>query len=136
MNKEPDPYQKGDVLQVNVGVTHYGIYVGNGHVIHNSKQRSCITKETLKTFSGGGEIALSHEIVPENREETVEYAESHLEDDYYLFSNNCEHFARAACGKLKESKQLQDAVAAVVILALIILLISSSSEESNKDDKT
>ncbi len=100
-------YQSGDVLKIDCsGFSHYGIYVGDDTVIHNSKALRKVEETPLKEFSKGKTISLSS-ITSTNRDVTVYNARKYLGLQYELFSDNCEHFVRMSCGLIKESTQVQ-----------------------------
>ena len=81
------------------GYTHHGIYVGNQQVIHYSgfskgPWAGPIEIVSLATFTQGKPTHVSaSSYFLYSRAEAVIRAYSRLgEDDYRLFSNNCEHF--------------------------------------------
>lgn len=50
-------FNPGDILKVQYpAFPHYGIYIGEGKVIHASKEHSCVKKSTLKEFSDNRQI--------------------------------------------------------------------------------
>ena len=89
---------KGDHLYVlRKGFTHHGIYDGKGNVYEYKRQEGVIISN-LSSFASGSKIR----ICPEKKSPTfytcneiIERAESRIgEENYNLFSNNCEQFAR------------------------------------------
>lgn len=100
-------YNLGDVLSIQyIGFKHYGIYAGDGRVIHNSKQVKRVEDVSLEEFTDNRQIQLSN-IRSENPALSVQEAKKYLGLPYGLFSENCEHFVRTTCGLVKESTQVQ-----------------------------
>lgn len=100
-------YNLGDVLSIQyTGFKHYGIFIGNNAVIHNSKKFKRIEEISLTDFSDNRKISIS-DIKPEDPNIAVQTARKYLGVPYDLFSENCEHFVRTACGLTKESTQVQ-----------------------------
>ena len=100
-------YKLGDVLLIQYfGFKHYGIYAGNGTVVHNSKKFLKVEEISLEKFTDGKELILSN-IKSSNPDLAVQTAKKYLGISYNLFSENCEHFVRVACGLEKESAQVQ-----------------------------
>ncbi|OON93224.1 MAG: hypothetical protein ATN31_06860 [Candidatus Epulonipiscioides saccharophilum] len=92
----------GDHLWVwRLGYTHHGIYIGSGKVIHYLKER--VKEDTLENFARGSKIRIRpYEDSPAHysQHEIICRARSRIgENNYDLFSNNCEHFVRwCRCG--------------------------------------
>lgn len=100
-------YKLGDVLLIQyIGFKHYGIYSGNNTVVHNSKKFLKVEEISIENFKNGKEIIFSS-IKALNPELAVQTAKKFLGVPYNLFSENCEHFVRVACGLKKESTQVQ-----------------------------
>ena len=100
-------YKLGDVLSIQyLGFKHYGIYAGNDTVVHNSKKIFKVEEISLEKFKDGKEVILSS-IKSLNPELAIQTAKKFLGVPYNLFSENCEHFVRVACGLEKESTQVQ-----------------------------
>lgn len=100
-------YNIGDVLFIQyTGFKHYGIYIGENTVIHNSKKFFKVEEISLEDFSDNKETNLST-IKSENPALAVQTAKKYLGVPYNLFGENCEHFVRTACGLVKESTQVQ-----------------------------
>ncbi|WP_406666748.1 lecithin retinol acyltransferase family protein [Gallaecimonas sp. GXIMD1310] len=100
-------FNVGDVLSIQyTGFKHYGIYVGNDVVIHNSKKFGLVQEISLRDFAGNRDISLSS-IKPDNPMLAVQRAKKYLNLPYNLFSENCEHFVRTVSGLAKESTQIQ-----------------------------
>ncbi|ELT6289791.1 lecithin retinol acyltransferase family protein [Vibrio cholerae] len=113
-------YELGQVLKIQyTGFKHYGIYVGNNMVIHNSKKYHRVEETDLTSFADNRNIEKSS-IKAENPALAVQTARKYLGIPYSLFSENCEHFVRTACGLVKESTQVQKyLISAVGIGALL-----------------
>ena len=100
-------YNPGDVLCVQyTGFKHYGLYIGNNLVIHNSKKFKKVCEIALEEFADGKEIRASN-IKAEDPSLAIQTAQKYINVPYDLFSENCEHFVRTVCGLAKESTQLQ-----------------------------
>ncbi len=100
-------YELGQVLKIQyTGFKHYGIYAGNNTVIHNSKKYHRVEEIDLNSFADNKPIQVSS-IKAENPVLAVQTAKKYLGVPYNLFSDNCEHFVRTACGLVKESTQVQ-----------------------------
>ena len=68
-------YNEGDVLKLSMeGITHYGLYTGNGFVIHNSKKLRVVKESTLEEFSDGYPISISSGITANNKALAVQTA--------------------------------------------------------------
>jgi len=110
-------YNLGDVLKVQYsGFRHYGIYVGDGIVIHNSKKFKKVEEISIEDFSDGKQLSISSNIKTDNPELAVQAAKKYVGVPYQLFTENCEHFVRLSCGLVKESTQIQK----YLIVALIM----------------
>ena len=100
-------YAAGTVLKLDFGTFfHYGIADGLGYVIHNSKRRLQVTRETYDEFADGREIQVS-DITSQNPHHAVILAQRYIGMPYNLIKSNCEHFARLCHGLEKESTQIQ-----------------------------
>jgi hypothetical protein len=114
--------ERGDIICADRGLyRHYGIYAGNGSVIHYASNKGdfgksvCVRKTSLgrfrkkspcyvcrlpKSFTG------THKVF--SPEQTLERALSRLgEASYCLFSNNCEHFVLWCKTGYAESEQVE-----------------------------
>jgi hypothetical protein len=111
--------QPGDWVRVVVprfgGVLHHGIvrrllFVAGGiavEVIHNTKDEGVMVSEWSE-FAGHAPVHLHRRPdSPEDAAATVARAEANLGKPYYLFAQNCEHFASFAFTGEAESKTLQ-----------------------------
>lgn len=113
-------YQLGQVLKIQYATfVHYGIFVGDDSVIHNSKAAGRVEQVSIENFADGKPINVSS-IKPENAALAVQNAKKYLGLPYSLLAENCEHFVRTVCGLMKESVQVQKyLISAVGIGALI-----------------
>lgn len=113
-------FEIGDVLKVSYSTfNHYGIYTGNGIVIHNSKKYGCVEEISIDEFSDNRLVEVST-IQSSDPVTAVYTAQRYLGLPYGLFSENCEHFVRMACGVVRQSTQVQKyLIAALGIGALI-----------------
>ena len=142
----------GDIIYVkHRGYQHFGIYAGEGKVIHYYKERNPLVSEgiimetSLSDFMSGSDTIYvlngdsSHKdlfdrllkrLFGENiktftPEETVERARSKIgHKGYNLVNNNCEHFALWCKTGLAMSSQVED------ILALFLPGIEKQLETS------
>lgn len=107
----------GDELVSRRGIyTHHGIYVGGQKVIHYSgfakglfSGAGVVEYISLNDFCNGEKTWIRrHSNPPFKCREIVARAKSRLnEDDYSLFSNNCEHFARWCIFDQAHSEQVE-----------------------------
>jgi hypothetical protein len=120
-------YSPGDHLSVERKLyTHHGIYFGDNTVIHYNGPvkgtliQGIVEKSTLEEFSNGAEIkVIPHPKAKFSRKEILERAESRLkENDYSIFSNNCESFCNWCInGKSKSDQTNKIATFGSAILA-------------------
>ncbi|BCV42347.1 lecithin retinol acyltransferase family protein [Shewanella algae] len=100
-------FNPGQVLKIQyTGYKHYGIYIGNDKVIHNSKKFGRIEEITLHDFADNRKIQASS-IQSDNPLIAIQTAKKYIGLPYNLFAENCEHFVRMTCGLVKESTQVQ-----------------------------
>ncbi|MBQ3688381.1 MAG: lecithin retinol acyltransferase family protein [Bacteroidales bacterium] len=98
---------------------HYGVYVGNGEVIHfndpdpehTTKSKAQIIKTSLNVFADGDTVFIEpiDEETPHNtNEQTAQKAEEMLKcpRNYNVAINNCEHFANECRYNRKKSSQM------------------------------
>ncbi|UTC63339.1 lecithin retinol acyltransferase family protein [Treponema sp. OMZ 787] len=151
MNKNlKEKFSLGDILFVDRGLyQHYGIYAGNGRVIHYADKLGdfgndiCIQEVSLETFAKGAEIKICNlpsSVKQYTGEETVERARSRLgEEEYNLIFNNCEHFAVWCKTGISDSSQVNKVlkgaayVAAGLTLAAAIYGILKNIETDSND---
>jgi hypothetical protein len=101
---------------------HHGIHIGDFKVIHyteggGSVSKGKVKKTSLKRFLDGATKLdiVKHENPIFSPEEIIERAKSRIdEDDYSLFSNNCEHFCNWCIEGVAESEQVQTVVTILV----------------------
>ena len=116
----------GDVIFVERSCNlyrHYGVYVGNGEIIHYSSENGdfgdnvSIHKTTMERFLDGEKQYFICKFPKNSRirgyhlytkKETVERAYQRLgEKQYDLLGNNCEHFAVWCRTNISESSQVK-----------------------------
>ena len=105
-------YQIGDNLYVRyLGYEHHGIYIGNGNVIHYSKEDYGVYITSLIIFYDERKAYIKeHSERKYSREISVERALSRVgEDNYDVFSNNCEHFVNWCIYGIAYSEQVEEA---------------------------
>jgi len=128
--------QLGDIIVTNRFLyRHYGIYAGNGRVIHYAAENGDfgadvkVRETSLEQFAHGGEC--KRVLLAENRtrsgqfspEETISRAKSRMGEKHYdLLFNNCEHFAYWCKSGTNKSVQVEKAVSAAVILGTAIVV--------------
>lgn len=96
---------------------HHGIYIGNGEVVHFSREENGIGKVTIEKFQGSADCV---ETVDYSGETGVVFPPEQIvtramgavgsPERYNLFTNNCEHFATWCVTHKKVSKQIEDAL--------------------------
>ena len=97
------------------GYSHHGIYVGRGWVVHYSGlsggfwQCGPVEEVSLSRFALGNSVRIVEQRGSAySPEEIVRRARSRLgENDYRLFSNNCEHFCSWCHSGVSRSAQVQ-----------------------------
>jgi hypothetical protein len=133
---------KGDILCADRGLyLHYGIYAGNGSVIHFAAEKGdfgrsiAVQKTSLKRFCKKSpcHVCRLHESFARGRqvfspEETLERAKSRLgETGYNLFSNNCEHFVlwcKTGYGESEQAETLKRVLSAILLVGKGAALLS------------
>ena len=131
----------GDIVVADrVIYKHYGIYAGEGRVIHFAAQRgkekdpkhAKIIETSLVTFLKDSPVLVeeSDEQPAFPSEQVVENARVRLgEKGYSILTNNCEHFANECKYGVKKSRQV-DAflkVAGMVILVIGVQLVEEKA---------
>lgn len=141
----------GDVIFVDRGLyKHYGVYVGNGTVVHFSggnhgelsSRKACILKTSLEKFRKDGKVQVENRQNLKNQafspRETVMRAINAVGSEkgkYSLIWNNCEHFANWCKYGEKRSVQVEKAAKNIATLSVFTLgLIFSSQIEEIKDE--
>lgn len=91
----PTDFTLGDHLYVQrKGYTHHGIYIGNNKIIHYKREIG-ITFDTLEAFALNAKIHIKNSPKTYSNAEIIVRARSRVgENNYNVFKNNCEHFAR------------------------------------------
>lgn len=121
IEKQPLP---GDVVYASRGLyKHYGIYVGNGRVVHFAApggneldaSRAEIVETSLAEFLKGADLSVEYtgRVSPFAPDEVVRRARSRVgrgRGEYDLVFNNCEHFAHWCRYGERDSKQVRDVV--------------------------
>ena len=129
--KDDGFFKPGDIIfSDHMLYKHYGVYVGNGRVIHYKSKNGDfgtdigICETSLKQFADGGKCKLAY--FSENRSgarqysagETIRRARSRIgEKRYNLLFNNCEHFALWCKYGTNKSYQVEKAFTAAVAIA-------------------
>lgn len=112
-----------DHIKVNrVLYEHHGIYLGKYKVIHYTENEGNITKglvkvTSLKNFLDGATNfdVIRHQNPIFSPEEIIERAKSRIgEDNYSIFSNNCEHFCNWCIEGVAESEQVQTVITIII----------------------
>lgn len=117
-------YEKGDVLEVVRGLySHYGVYAGDGKVIHftaddgsghseTDPNNADIIETDFSVFQKGGHINVDNqEEAKYSRDEIVSRARALIgtqKGNYDLVTNNCEHFAKYCKTGSKISDQVDE----------------------------
>jgi hypothetical protein len=95
---------------------HHGIYIGDGEIVHFSREDNGVGKVTLQKFQGSADcveiVDYSNEtgtIFPPEQIVTRALGAVGIPETYNLLTNNCEHFATWCVTHKKASKQIEDA---------------------------
>jgi len=129
-------FKTGDILVCDrFFYKHYGIYAGNGRVIHYANKNGDfgadvrVRETSLNKFVNGGKCALlppmegyvkTKQFSPE---ETVNRARSRLgEKEYNLLFNNCEHFALWCKYGTSKSVQVDNAVTTAAVIGAVAVI--------------
>ena len=130
----------GDVIFTDhVLYQHYGVYAGEGRVIHYAGENSHFGRDvgvretSFEQFAGGGKCSVVQFVgsQPFSGKETVNRARSRIgEKSYNLIFNNCEHFALWCKTGRSKSIQVEKAVTTAVVLGAVAIaaLIVESNE--------
>lgn len=100
------------------GITHVGIYAGNGLVVHNSKAHGRVVEEPLAAFSEGVDVQILARARPGTGEEVVARARALLGTGYALLRFNCEHLTSLVLTGDAQSPQLQRGLFATFVALL------------------
>ena len=132
----------GDVVVADRGLyKHYGIYIGNGQVIHYSAgigieldaARAKIIETSLVDFLDGSALYVEETDEPGAfpPDRVVARAKSmvgQLHGEYNIAFNNCEHFTHWCKYGTKESSQVNTVLKAVVGVAAIALGLAAGGK--------
>lgn len=130
---QPERPNIGDhLISARLGYTHHGIYIGSGKVIHYSGLANGLTltsgvieETTLEDFSNGRGYSVKTYDKPQfTGLVVVQRAKSKLgENQYSVFSNNCEHFCAWCINDEHHSEQIKQAkiASAKGFVAFIVL---------------
>ena len=134
------PVQPGDWVRVysaQYGVWHHGIVrrlvlVSGGiavEVIHNTKGGG-VAVAAWYEFAGGNPIFLHRSPEsPTHAAQVVAWAEANIGKPYFLFAQNCEHFASFAFNGVAESESLQ-AVGMMAAGVFAVAILTSDGNET------
>jgi len=112
---EPEPRLGDHMTSSRRGYSHHGVYIGRGRVVHYSGlsgglwQCGPVEEVSLSRFALGHAVCIvAHPGSPYSPEEIVRRVHSRLdENDYRLFTNNCEHFCNWCHSGVSHSAQVQ-----------------------------
>jgi hypothetical protein len=110
---------------------HYGIYVGDGRVIHYSgepgkgKKSGCVREVSVANFARGDQVFRkrykAEKCLPIDT--TIRLARNRLGETFYdLKNNNCQHFSRFCKTGKHESLQVKLAIRAGGALISVVVL--------------
>jgi len=106
----------GDVVYVNRNglYQHYGVYVGNGKVIHKTDKG--VQEVSLEQFR---RQSPTYHIKPSYKpKKALKRAKSRLgEKSYNLFTDNCEHFSSSCSSGFKHSSQVENFITGAAVIA-------------------
>lgn len=130
----------GDHLITSRGwYAHHGIYIGNGKVIHYSGladglSTGTICEVSLAEFENGDPACIRHHHNALPPKAIVQRAKSRMgEDNYNLFSNNCEHFATWCVTGEHNSQQISQLAVSpgMVVLQAAVARIKNNMAMNN-----
>jgi uncharacterized protein YfaT (DUF1175 family) len=141
-----DSLKPGDIIFCDrIIYKHYGVYAGNGRVIHYATQNGDfgadvrVRETSLKKFAGDGKCMLlpllnnCAGLKHFSAEETVKRARSRLgEKAYNLLFNNCEHFALWCKYGINKSTQVEQVMATALALGAVAV-VTYIAVESDKE---
>lgn len=101
---------RGDHLSVHYkGFYHHGIDVGDGTVIHMSREHGGIVHTSYREFADGKKVHVENSPRSYDRKQVIKRAKSRLgEGNYNLINNNCEHFANWCRSGKHRSRQVDN----------------------------
>ena len=125
-------FKLGDhLVSSRVFYDHHGIYVGDGKVIHyaglsDGFSSAPVETTSLADFAQGHDIEVQkHRDRVYGRKKTVKRARRRLgEDEYSVFSKNCEHFANWCIEGEERSEQVERAASFVCLSVGIVRALS------------
>jgi lecithin:retinol acyltransferase len=106
----------GDLLRVTDIVNHYGIYVGDGYVIHNEKGVG-VRLVSLDDFAAGRDVYVDRRVPPHAQDAIRDIAFSMIGTPYDLLRFNCEHFVNLVYGGDPTSAQARVGGGVAALLA-------------------
>ncbi|XP_066575053.1 phospholipase A and acyltransferase 3 isoform X2 [Amia ocellicauda] len=142
----PEP-QPGDMIEFpRTSFNHWGLYVGNGYVVHLAptggsggasvsflssftSPSATVVKDLLKDVAGPGlkflVKNLDHQYQPLPRDQILESAEKMIDEivPYSVTTKNCEHFVTELRYGLAESRQVKNALGSIGLAAVAILAL-------------
>lgn len=150
-----------DGTQVNVGdvvcvdrkligckiYTHYGVYVGQGMVVHFAGKEghetdageALIQKVSVAGFLDGGKLMVDTKVPHRySGEEIAQRALSYVgkqRGEYNLVFHNCEHFASWCASGKARSRQVEDVAKGVATVALATIAIGAGMMAKSLADK-
>lgn len=101
---------------------HFGIYLGDGNVAHNTKDRGAHFV-SLAEFHQDKKARVVQDLSNHNRTQIYWRVMDEISASrpYNLVSNNCENFANRVVGNKPESPQINMVILATAFLALFAL---------------
>jgi len=111
---EREPPLGAHLATLRRGYSHHGMYVGHGRVVHYSGlsgfwQCGPVEEVSLSRFATGRSVLIvDQDRSPYSSPEIVRRARSRIgENDYRLFTNNCEHFCNWCLYGVSHSAQVE-----------------------------
>jgi hypothetical protein len=103
-------------------VRHYGVYVGGGWIIDNSKRDGGVAKVSIERFCAGRKIENLGHLGPLSRNQVVNRAFAKIGQKWGLISSNCESFYRSCQGRSEISFQV---IAGVFVAGIMVASMTS-----------
>ncbi|XP_049636821.1 phospholipase A and acyltransferase 2-like [Suncus etruscus] len=141
----PQP-KAGDLIEFSRGpYEHWGVYVGDDHVVHLSdvdagssginlmgsasgrNTRAVVRKDLLSNVANGGSYRINNKYVKKMQrpcaKDAVQRAEALVgkEMPYNVTSQNCEHFVTKLCYGVPMSEQVEENAPALFLIAGAVL---------------